>query len=225
MDTDREESGSRFAYVRAFLTVAVFYGLALVYDFLAGSDLFGVGAGRAADNPVAWPMLLALWWMAILHWPLLFFFYWKGVRVNRYFSNEAVFRTVFTAWYGGIAGLVILAAALGLPYGWLVAAGFLLAVIAGGRGFRLWRLADYGSTCVSLLVFHWACLDVPPAWRIECYVGIGVVQSIFLAVLELVFQDAFLPPDAAGPLTMEASAGAKDAGSPPEAPVPPEGEL
>jgi len=180
------------SYIRAFLTVLVFYGMALVINFLESDTIFRVSLREHDATMVTWPMLLALWWMVILHLPLPAYFWFNGVRLNPYFSNELVFRVLFATWYGCISGMAFLVVIVSAKYGWITGA-CLVFVIMAQRGERLRRLVEYGSTCASFFVFYRASGDVPSQFWPACYIGIGIVQCAFLALLEMALTELFTP--------------------------------
>lgn len=181
------------AYIRAFLTVAVFYGAALVCNYLEAGDLFRVNARQDVVEPIGWPLLLTLWWMVVLHLPLPAYFWADGLRLNRWFSNEFVFKSIFVTWYGCVAVMGFIVTGSGAKYGGLIVAGILAGIVMARSGTRLRRLADYGSTCASFFVFYRVSGEVPAQMWLPCYIGIGLVQCAFLALLELVFAETFLP--------------------------------
>ena len=184
----------RLSYIRAFLTVLVFYGLALILDYLQGGAIFRVSPREDAGTMLGWPPLLALWWMVILHLPLLVHFYFGDTRVNVYYSNDFVFRALFVTWYGCAALIGFIAIGLGVQHGWWVVAGVMLGIILAGRGARARRLVDFGSTCASFFVFYRASGDVPPRLWLTGYVAIAIVQCALLAFAEQAMADRFDEP-------------------------------
>jgi hypothetical protein len=89
----------------------------------------------------------------------------------------------------GIIGL--LAVALRSHYGGLLSLALLLGIILAGRGWRLRRLVEYGSTCASLLVLSVVADEVPPRLWYWCYAGIGLVQVFFLTLLDSTLSKIF----------------------------------
>lgn len=199
------KSGKISPYIRALITVALFYGLALGLNALEGGGIFLVSYKEYARDMVAVPVFVAVGWMILMHLPLLLYFWYEGIPVNRYFSNWFVFRATFIFWYGCVAILGFFAAVFGSKYGWLAVAGILFCIIASPRGLRAQRLADYGSVCASLFVFYRASSEVPPDFWLFCYIGIAVVQILFMALLEMVCSELFVPAGTTGPTHPDAT--------------------
>lgn len=172
-------------YLRSFLTVALFYGLNLVLNYSEG------GNKMAGTVPLVWCLLAPAWLIIVLYSPLPLYYLFRGRNINDYFSDETVFRVMFVALYGCIGVLGLLVVALGSRYGLLISLVLLLGMILAGRGFRLQRLVEYGSTCASLFVFSMASEQVPTKLWLPCYIGLGLVQCVFLAALENVFIEIF----------------------------------
>jgi hypothetical protein len=163
----------------------ILYGLNFALNYRPGGDK------TWETIPLVWSLLAPAWLIIVLYAPLPAYYLLKGRDLNPYFSDEAVFRGVFVVWYGCIGALGLLVVALGSHYGGLISLGLLLGIILAGRGLRLLRLVEYGSTCASLFVFSLASEQVPPRLWLPCYAGIGLVQCFFLAALENVFSEAF----------------------------------
>ena len=207
-------STSRLSYFRAFFTVTLCYGLALVEDYFEGGAVFRVSSNVGPMPIIGWPMLYALWLMALVHLPLAAYYWISGIQVNSYFSNESVFKVMFTAWYGGVAVMGYAAMVAGMQYGWLLIVSMLVAGIGlARRGIRLRQIADYGSTCASLFVFYLASDEVPPKYYWLFYIGIGIVQCAMLALLEMVFDETFSTAEIQGSVAVSAAS--------PASPTPP----
>lgn len=208
---------SPFSYFRAFLTVTICYGLALAEDYFEGGAVFRVSAMTVAMPISGWPMFLALWLMLMVHMPLPAYYWVNSVQLNSCFSNESVFKAIFTAWYGGIALMGFLAMVIGTQYGWI----FILSLLLAGlglvrRGVRLRQIAGYGSTCASLFVFYLVSDEVPPRLWWLFYLGIGLVQCVFLAFLEMVFNEIFPAMEIPGDDSSAALAPPAPPAAPPE---------
>ncbi len=188
------------AALRAGLIVVFFFGLDCALNCLENGRPLPGNPKPADARLIGWPALLAAWWMAILHLPVPAYHWCKNVPLNAYFSNETVFRAMFGAWYGCMGLIGLLAVALGSRYGGPISLVLLLGIILAGRGLRLRRLVEYGSTCASLLVMAVVADEIPGRLWLWCYAGIGLVQMFFLTILDSVLAQIFPAeaPESAG---------------------------
>lgn len=176
------------SYLRAFLVVVIVYGLDLALDYWR-SGQFGPVNRRAESG--FWPLFQAGWLMGVLYFPLAAYFFCKDRQVNEFFSTKSVFKAVFVAWYGCIGTLGLLAEAVSSRWGALLSLGLLLGIVRSSRGSRLQRLVEYGSTCASLFVFCVVADEIPAHLWLPSFIGIALVQCLFLAGLQLAFAQVF----------------------------------